>query len=387
MLCAVSSTFIALYCASLVMLPWSWFPPFPWIHEHAQWSDAMLALAAAAWVFDRACTGDWPKPRPVHGAMGLYLAWAIVSHIAAGLEPRAGAYKLLGMIELLALAVITEDVASRPKGLALIGRAMAWTCLATGFAALVGMAMWAAGIETPLVSHVGDLDPGPYARATAGLALPNLLASFAIFAAAAVAHPEAGVSPWLRRLALGAISVAALLSLSRGILGLILATLVRSANAPSRRRVAGAWAAASAAAILALTYWNVGIDPLRPWEAHLRAEPSSRRAAVTTSAATFARTPLFGVGPGNLPGSRRGRPCDAHLTPLNVAASLGAPALAAFAAIPILLWRGRRQPTDLATWGALAGLGLDALGQDVEDFRHVWVAFGLAGRRERALPD
>jgi hypothetical protein len=33
----------------------------------------------------------------------------------------------------------------------------------------------------------------------------------------------------------------------------------------------------------------------------------------------------------------------------------------------------------------LAGLGLDGLGQDVEDFRHVWVALGLAdaGRRDR----
>jgi hypothetical protein len=26
----------------------------------------------------------------------------------------------------------------------------------------------------------------------------------------------------------------------------------------------------------------------------------------------------------------------------------------------------------------LAGLGLDGLGQDIEDFRHVWVALGLA---------
>jgi hypothetical protein len=26
----------------------------------------------------------------------------------------------------------------------------------------------------------------------------------------------------------------------------------------------------------------------------------------------------------------------------------------------------------------MAGLGLDGLGQDVEDFRHVWVALGLA---------
>ncbi len=379
----MSRLFVVAYCASLVLLPWSWFPPFPWLHEHAQWSDALFALATLAWVVDRVRLGDWPKPRPVHGVMALYVGWAVVSHVAAGLEPRAGTIKLLGMAELLALAVISEDVASRPGGLTLIGRAMAWTCLATGLGALVGVALWAGQLETPLVSHVGDLDPGPYVRARAGLPLPNLLASFAIFAGAVVAHPAADVPRVLRRLALAAISVAAILSLSRGILALILALLVRVAATPLRRRVAASWAAAAAAVILGLTYWNLGLNPMRPWEAHLRAEPSSRRAAVSTSVATLAKAPVFGVGPGNLPGSRRGMSSEAHLTPLNVAATLGLPALAAFVAIPILLWRERRRPTDLAAWGALAGLGLDALGQDVEDFRHVWVAFGIAGRRER----
>ena len=71
-------------------------------------------------------------------------------------------------------------------------------------------------------------------------------------------------------------------------------------------------------------------------------------------------------------------PFDAHMTPLNIAATLGLPALAAFVAIPCLLWRARRRPTNLVLWGALAGIGLDGLAQDVEDFRHVWVLFGLA---------
>ena len=68
---------------------------------------------------------------------------------------------------------------------------------------------------------------------------------------------------------------------------------------------------------------------------------------------------------------------DAHLTPLNIAATLGLPALLGFLLVPIALWRARRRPTDRALWGMLAGLALDGLGQDVEDFRHVFVAFGL----------
>ena len=27
---------LVLYLTSLALLPWAWFPPFPWLHEHAQ---------------------------------------------------------------------------------------------------------------------------------------------------------------------------------------------------------------------------------------------------------------------------------------------------------------------------------------------------------------
>jgi hypothetical protein len=69
---------------------------------------------------------------------------------------------------------------------------------------------------------------------------------------------------------------------------------------------------------------------------------------------------------------------------------MGLPALAGLVLLVAALWRARARPTDLATWGMLAGLSLDGLGQDVEDFRHVWVALGLAdvsragAREERA---
>ena len=42
------------------------------------------------------------------------------------------------------------------------------------------------------------------------------------------------------------------------------------------------------------------------------------------------------------------------------------------------MWRGRVRPTDLAIWGGLAGLAVDGLTQDIEEFRHVWVMLGLA---------
>lgn len=376
-----------LYLAGLALLPWSWFPPFPWFHEHAQWSDAIFALAAAAWLLESAHRGAWPRLRSHHTAMGLYFAWAGVAHVAAGFEPPQGSFKLLGMAELVALAVLTEEVAARPPGLPAIARTLAWTSLATGIAALVGTALFYAGIATPLLSHAGDLEPGNYARARAGLLSPNLLASFAIVGSAIVGHPEARLPVGLRRAAQAALGVAVLLSMARGILGFVLAALVRHAASQGRRRLAAAWALAAAAVLAALTVWNVSLDPMRPWQAHLRAEASSRRAALTSSAGTLTRHPVVGAGPGTLPGSRHGVACDAHFTPLNVAATLGIPAWLALLAVPWLLWRSRGRPTDLALWGALAGIGLDALAQDVEDFRHVWILFGLAaaGRREAVV--
>jgi hypothetical protein len=372
------------YLLGLALLPWSWLPPFPWLHEHAQWSDALFALAAAAWVMERSRHGGWPRLRPHHAAMGFYLAWAVVSHLAAGLEPAQGRFKLLGMAELLALAVMTEDLASRTGGLPQIARTFAWTSLATGIAALAGTALFHAGIATPLLSHAGDLEPGNYARARAGLFSPNLLASYAIVANGIVGHPEARLPAGLRRAAQAALGVAVLLSMARGILGFVLAALVRHGARPSGRRLSAAWALASALVLAALTVWTLSLDPTRPWRAHLRDDASSRWAALTSSAETLARHPWTGTGPATLPGSRYGVGCDAHSTALNVAATLGLPALLAFAAVPLLLWRSRARPTDLAVWGALAGVGLDALAQDVEDFRHVWILFGLAaaGRRE-----
>jgi len=367
-----------LYLVSLALLPWNWFPRFPWLHEGAQWSDAILALAAGAWLLERARAGDWPRPRAHHVAMAGYVAWAAVSHLAAGFEPRAGTFKLLGMAELAVLAILTEDFASRPGGLPAIARTIAWTSLATGLAALAGVVLHYAGIATPLVSNAGDLEPGSYARARAGFPLPNLLASFAIAGVAIVGHPRGRLPAGPRRAAQAALAMAAVLSMSRGVLGLVLAVLVRRATTPGGRAASWIWALASSATLAALTIWNVALDPTRPWEARLRQEPSSRSESISSAARSLAAHPVTGTGPGTSPGFHGGTPFDAHFAPLNVAATLGLPALAALLAIPLLLWRRRSRPTDLAVWGGLAGMALDALAQDVEDYRHLWILFGLA---------
>ena len=368
---------LRLYLATLALLPWGTWPPFPWLHERAQWSDVALAAAVGTWLAHQLRRRAPFRPRPFDIALGSYLAWAALSHAASGAAGAAG-WKLLGIGELVVLAALTARVAAAPAVRRQIVQVVAWTSLAVGAAAVAGVFLFLAGRPTPLVGSYGDLLPGAYVRAQAGLPHPNLLASYCIFASAVVAHRDASLPAALRRVTQTLLALTVMFTFSRALLGFVLAFLVRRAVTPGRRRLAAAWALTSVAVLALLVHVNVALDPTRPWELSVQAGPSSRQEAAVTAAETLASRPWFGCGPACSPGRRAGLPFDAHLTPLNVAATLGLPALAFFTALPVLLWRARSRPTDRATWGLLAGLAVDALGQDVEDFRHLWIAFGLA---------
>jgi len=367
-----------LYLAALALLPWATWPRFPWLHAHAQWSDAVFAGAALLWGLDQLRTFKATSPRLVHLGLAVYLGAAALSLALA--EPRAesGSAKLLGMAMLVTLTLVTADLGQGPGMAVLIARTVAVTALLVASAAVAGVVLAGLGIRTELVGTYGDLVPGAYARAQAGFLHPNLLASFCIFAAGVVAREDAALPRGLRRLALGGLLVAVLLTFSRAILGFGLATLIRRASTLGRRRLAAAYAVASLGVVVALSAVHLSLDPAQPLDARLLAEDSPRAQSFVTAWAALRAHPWLGTGPGTSPGVKDGLPFDAHCTPLNVAATLGLPALAGFALIPIALWRARGRPTDRATWGMLAGLALDGLAQDVEDFRHLWIAFGLA---------
>jgi hypothetical protein len=374
-----SRTALVLYLAALVLLPWSWFPPFPWLHIHAQWSDAVFAAATLAWGWECWRNRRWPRLELLHMALAAYLAAAVLSDCMAPPEGRAG-WKLLGFAELCTLAFVTQDMARRPGVLPLIARAVAWTSLATAAAALTGLVLFYAGVTTPLVGGYGDLVPSKlYARVQAGLYHPNLLASYCIFAAAVVARPDAGLPSWLRRGAQAALWGTVAFTFSRAILGFIASAALRTAHTPRQRLAVAAYVAACVAFLGFLTVENLALDPSRPLAVGLNTRESSPRwDAFTSSLRTVAAHPLWGCGPGGKAGQHHDDRFDAHLTPLNIAATLGLPALVAFVGIVAALWHQRGRPLDRATWGGLLGLGLDALATDIEDFRHLWVLFGFA---------
>jgi hypothetical protein len=131
--------------------------------------------------------------------------------------------------------------------------------------------------------------------------------------------------------------------------------------------------------IAALSVGRLHLDPTRPSSVTYEVpDPHNRREAFETSFDTLADHPVVGEKPGALAGENRGVPFRAHLTRLNIAATMGLPALAAAVLLLLVLWRNRRRPTPIATWSGLAGLGIDGLAQDLEHFRHVWVMIGLA---------
>jgi O-antigen ligase len=148
---------------------------------------------------------------------------------------------------------------------------------------------------------------------------------------------------------------------------------------PRRLLLAGASVAAVLAILAALTVGRLHVDPAKPSATSYHVpDPGNRREAAVTSWHTFKEHPVLGSGPGSYPGQNRGLPFRAHLTPLNIAATTGLPALIAIVGMFVALWRGRSRPTDIAIWSGLLALLLDGLAQDIDHFRHVWLLIGLA---------
>jgi hypothetical protein len=374
---------LAFYLVTLALLPWCWFPPFPWLHEHAQWSDVLFAITALAWVIEIISHKKKLRLRWIHAALAGYLIAAALSLALASASQRTGLLKLLGLAELCALAVITADLSSRPRFARWMARAVVFSSLLVAGAALAGLLLHYAGIHTRLIGIYGDLMPSPwYARVQAGTYNPNLLASYCIFAAAVIERDKSELPRWLRRVTLGALWLTVIFTFSRAILGFALAAMIRIARTRSRQALTIACATGCVAVICALTFWNLRLDPLNPLEARFESNASSPRwQALISSLRTLKEHPLTGSGPGNSPGTNRGSSIDAHLTFLNIAATMGLPALIAFVWLLVLLWKNRKRPTDVAVWSGLAGMALDSLAADIEDFRHLWVLFGLADEK------
>jgi O-Antigen ligase len=378
----------ALYLVALALLPIKWLSPFA--DAQAGWTDAFIAAATVAWAVEKVRARARPNLRPCHYGLAVYLLAGVLSAAFASADPSVGRENVLIMAELVALFVLTSDFAgddSRRRAIALI---VLLAVLVTAALAVIALCLFYAHVQTDLLSIYGDLEPSDrYARVAAGFNSAPLLGSFCIFASAVIADRRSGLPDRVRIVAQAILLVLVVLTISRALLAFLVAAAIRWAAARGTRTALRLAIGAVVVTLLVsatLTLGRLSGDPSKPSSASyslLDTSDSPRLAAVQTSAETVADHPWLGSGPGSLAGVSEGAGIRAHLTPLNVAATLGLPALGGLAFAVLAIWRQRRRPTNVAIWSGLAGLGLDALVQDAEHFRHVWILLGLADADRR----
>lgn len=290
----------------------------------------------------------------------------------------------VGAGELAVLAYLTSRFAADRWAFGLIVRVVTVTSLLVVGAAILGLVLFYANVETELMSGYGGLDTSDaYARVQAAMEHPAALGSYCIFASAVIAQGAEVLPRRLRQAAQAALALTVLLTFSRAIIGFVLAALTRIADTPRRRALV---AAAAVVCIAVMAMGTFADTPNGPFSLRVSTEhPPPRSKELTSSIETAADHPLLGTGPGSFPGLEPGiGRRQAHDTPVGIAATLGIPALLVLIAFLAVIWRDRSRPTNRATWGGLAGLGVDGLGQDIEHFRHVWVLIGLAWAQSRS---
>jgi len=368
----------------IALIPLQWFPSVP--IPGMQVADPFFLLSALAMATAKPALGAL-RPSAV-AAVAVFLASALASAIAGG----GDWLKLLGHVELGAIAVLTGLAAAEPESRRRIEEALVIAAGIAAFTATLGAVLYYLGIDTPLLNpHSGDLIAGNYPRVRGTMVRANMMASVvATGLMLVVARPTLirtrlpfGEARWLRTVVPLLMIAALLFSFSRTVgFALWVAAFVYVRQRGGWWRWT-AWLAGLAVA-LTVTYvasrYQILLDPTRPWAVQLAEEPGTRWIHALGTLRTALEHPWVGIGPGHAPAEG----WTAHFTWLNVWAVLGLPAALALAAL-FAIGLGRREWLGSGAWLALLLLCTDTLHRDVEDMRHLWVLFGLLAVGKSAL--
>ena len=368
-----------LYLVALALLPFKWLSPFS--HAQAGWTDAFLAAAVAAFALEVATGRAKLRLRAVHLLYGAFLGLVELSALQATPLASDPQQNVVIAAELAVLAVLTAEFARLPGGLRAIAHVILYVSLAAIAEGAIGLLLFYLGDTTSLVNGASAYlsSSSLYTRVAAGFYSPPLLGSFCVFASAVLAIDGAELPPRERRIAQIGLAVLVVTTVSRPAIAFAVGLAARAAARSGTRRarhlaVVGVGAAVVVLALLSLA--PLSLDPIRQSASGPDINP--RLEQIRTAGEAVWRRPFLGSGPGALTAIWDGGLYRAHMTPLNVAATVGLPALATLAGIIVLIWRRRRRPADVAIWSGLASLLLDGLTQDIDHFRHVWIMLGLA---------
>ncbi len=334
-------------------------------------------LAGAAVVALMVCPAtDEPRRRvdPVALlAVGGYVGWAALS--AAG--HRCGYARVVGVADLAGLLWMAAAYARRELILRALVAGAALACLV----GLLGSVLMLLGHLTPLSSLRGG-DLGLPWRPKGLCVTTNALAALALVPTLLVFRDCTLTGRWRRPLqVLFAVTFAC--SLSRSLLALALGLLLSS-------QVKRTWKGIGVATLLLFAFLSVRLDLYRDARGLVVATTPSLRVRMNTAAwHSLVQHPWLGTGPGSLTAPVHApRPTDdltpmsAHLTWLDVAATLGLPALLAFGLIWVrALSASPRDEIDRLLLIGLYAILFDSLTVDVENFRHLWLLLGLRLRK------
>jgi hypothetical protein len=367
-----------LYLAAVAMLPFKWLSPFS--YQQAGWTDVLMALAVVVWVIEHLAQRPHFRLRAPHYLLVAYVVAVALSATLSADKSTAGQNVLIGG-ELVAMWVLTSDFARSAVGRRAIGRVVFGISIVAAIEAAFGLLLFYLGDSTSLVAGYSSYFKASdlYTRVQAGFYSPALLGSFCVFASAILAMPDAGLSRRTRLAGQVLLGMLVVTTLSRPAIAFALAISIRGAHRRGTvraRRYAALCLAIGGALLAALSLAPLALDPVRPASSSAGANP--RWTILKSSVHSIVEHPVLGSGPGALTGRWQGDRYRAHDTPVNIAAATGLPSLAAVIALVALLWRRRRRPTNVPLWSGLVALGIDGLTQDIEHFRHVWIALGMA---------
>ena len=327
-------------------------------------SDALALLACLGFVRSRvrqAAFMTWQ----LWSAVAAYGSAVLISGAVQGSTVTDLAPPLAPIVFALGAFAASVDDDSR----VVVARLAATGLGAALVAAVLALVRFYSGDVTTLVGSYGDLPASTaYARVQLGTTHPNLLASWCVVAGAMAVW--ATRTRWAHRVLLPMALLVCAMAFSRALLALIVVTLWTVQ--PNARRLRAGAALAAVAAVGALAFIGV-----RPGPAIELTSDTVRAHAMASSVETVVRQPVVGVGPGELPGESEGVGYRAHLTPLDVAATTGISSLLALVVLGVLLVRRRYAAVHWPLVCAGVGLAIDALGHDVQHFRHSWALVGL----------